>query len=266
MKQTLKRLLPTAARKKLYTAKTSVIEGTARWTCRQVGRLVGGPENVSRFVFDNLPLTPEIVILGYSQGIFPSPIHQSGRVRWHDPEMRGVMPVQDYHVPRKMRSMVRKKPFDLRVDTDFPDIIRGCAEPAPGRETTFITPHIMEVYTELHRLGFVHCIGAWQDGQLVAGLYGITIGSYFAGESQFHRVPDAGKLAFVLLLAILRAGGFMLHDTWWGSRHIEGFGGTYMPRDEFKQRHAHALLKPATFCALDPDAELIPVTAREENG
>ncbi len=183
--------------------------------------------------------------------MFLAATHTSGAMRWHDPDPRGIMPIHGYHVEKEMQRIIRQNRFEIRVDYDLRAIMAGCAAPKPGRETTFITPAVMDVYCQLFEMKVVHCIGAYQDGVLVGGLHGVALGGYFAGESQFHTVRNAGKVAFVYLLHILEQGGFLLHDTWWGSTHLEQFGGTYIPREEFKRLQAEALLKPATFAPLE---------------
>ncbi|NPV67306.1 MAG: leucyl/phenylalanyl-tRNA--protein transferase [Anaerolineae bacterium] len=185
------------------------------------------------------------------QGMFPSAIHTSGVTRWHDPDPRGVLPIHGYHVEKELQRIIRQNRFEIRVDHDLPGVMMGCATPAPGREDSWIVPERIEVYAQLQEMGIAHSVEAYQNGELVGGVYGVALGGYFAGESQFHVVRNAGKVAFVYLLMILEQGGFVLHDAWWGSRHLEQFGGAYIPRDEFKRLQARALVTSATFAPLD---------------
>jgi len=212
---------------------------------------VNGPSETLCLLYDHLDFTPEVVMRGYMQGMFPSAIHISGATRWHAPDPRGIMPIHSYHVEKELQRIIRQKRFEIRVDHDLRAIMAGCAAPAPGREDSWIIPKRVDVYMQLQEIGIAHSVEAYQQGELVGGLYGVALGAYFSGESQFHTVSNAGKVAFVYLLMILEQGGFLLHDTWWGSKHLEQFGGAYIPREEFKRLQAEALLKPATFAPLD---------------
>jgi leucyl/phenylalanyl-tRNA--protein transferase len=250
MNAALKRMLPASVRKSVVHTKHRSTAALSRAVIGTTNRLMGPAASLC-MIYETLPFTPELVVQGYMQGIFPSAIHTSGAMRWHDPDPRGVLSTQNYHVEKETRRIIRQNRFEIRVDHDLRAVMNGCATPKAGRETTFILPEIVDAYLRLHAMGVAHCVEAYQDGVLVGGLYGVAIGGYFAGESQFHEVANAGKVAFVYLLEILRERGFVLHDTWWGSKHLEIFGGTYIPRDEFKRRLARALTVPATFGPLE---------------
>ncbi len=254
MKAALKRFLPAAMRKSLVRTKHRSTAALSRAVIGTTNRLMGPAASLC-MIYETLPFTPELVIQGYMQGMFPSALHTTGAMRWHDPDPRGVLSTQEYHVEKELRRIIRQNRFEIRVDHDLRGVMAGCAAPRPGRETTFILPEIVDVYLRLHAMGVAHCVEAYQDGRLVGGLYGVTFGGYFAGESQFHEVSNAGKVAFVYLLEVLRQGGFVLHDTWWGSQHVETFGGAYIPREEFKRRLAHALTVPATFGSVEWPAQ-----------
>ncbi len=249
-KQLLKRFVPRRLWTFLRHAKKDG-QGLAGRTLIGAAAQVVGPAQTLCMLYESLAFTPELVIQGYTQGLFPSAIHESGTMRWHDPDPRGILPIEDYHVKKTLKRTIRQGGFEVRVDHDFHGTLLGCAAPKPGRETTFITPQVIDVYMALHEMGVAHSVETYQDGALVGGLYGVAIGGYFAGESQFHRVSEAGQVAVVYLLELLRQRGFALHDIWWGSSHMETFGATYLPREEFKRRLARALTAPATFGPLE---------------
>ena len=142
-----------------------------------------------------------------------------------------------------MKRLLRQNKFEIRVNTSFEDVIRACAE----REETWITDEIISVYCELHRRGFAHSVEAWQDGELVGGLYGTCIGRFFATESQFHRVRDASKVAFVATFEILKAAGFVIHDVQFRTEYLDQFGAIEMPRDEFRKLQMESMLHRAEF-------------------
>jgi len=135
---------------------------------------VNGPSETLCLLYDHLDFTPEVVMRGYMQGMFPSAIHISGATRWHAPDPRGIMPIHSYHVEKELQRIIRQKRFEIRGDHDLRAIMAGCAAPAPGRETTFITPAVMDVYCQLFEMRAVHCLGAYQDGALVGGLWALT--------------------------------------------------------------------------------------------
>lgn len=164
-----------------------------------------------------------------------------GSISWYDPNPRTIMPLDSFHIPRSLIRRIRKGGFEIRYSSAFRQVMEACAEPAPGREQTWITPPILDVYCELHRHGFAHSVETWIDGQLVGGLYGVTLGGLFAGESMFSRTTDSSKIALVYLIERLRMGGFILLDTQFTTPHLERFGIVEIPRDEYKRRLALAL-------------------------
>lgn len=247
MKALVKTILPQQTLKKLYRRREIYVHRVARRAMGFLHRLSFHPDEIVALLLEQEPFTPELVIRGYHHGLFPSAVHVTGEMRWHTPDDRGVIPIEAFHVPRRLRQIVRQKKFQVRVDEDFAGVIEGCAEPAPGRETTYLKAGVMEVYKELHRMGIAHSVSAWLDGELVGGTFGIALGAYFASESAFQRVRDASKVATVHLTEILRRGGFLLHDMWWPTKDMVQYGGHSMPREEFKKRLSRALVTPARF-------------------
>jgi leucyl/phenylalanyl-tRNA--protein transferase len=196
-------------------------------------------------------LSPELLIGAYCQGVFPM-ADDDGVIRWYEPNPRAIIPLDTFHVPRRLARTVRNAGFELRADTAFHAVVEACAEPAPGRETTWINAEIVAAYTELHRLGFAHSVEVYQENRLVGGLYGVAIRGLFAGESMFSRERDASKVALVDLVERLRRGGFVLLDTQFiVGPHMRQFGTIEIPRAEYHRRLGHALTVEASFSALD---------------
>jgi leucyl/phenylalanyl-tRNA--protein transferase len=194
-----------------------------------------------------MELTPDILIAAYCQGLFPMP-NETGEIAWYDPNPRAIIPLDAFHVPRRLARRVRNGGFDIRFDHDFRAVIAGCAEPGPGRESTWIDQQMLEAYIRLHDLGLAHSVETWRDGRLVGGLYGVAIRGLFAGESMFSREPDASKVALVHLVERLRRGGFVLLDSQYiVGDHMLQFGTIEISRREYKRRLAQALTVGARF-------------------
>jgi leucyl/phenylalanyl-tRNA--protein transferase len=194
-----------------------------------------------------MELTPQLLIAAYCEGIFPM-AHDDGAIYWYEPDPRAIIPLDTFHVPRRLARTVRNGGFEVRVDTSFRAVMEACAEAAPDRATTWIAPEMIDAYTQLHRLGFAHSVETWRAGRLVGGLYGVSIRGLFAGESMFSRERDASKVALVHLVDRLRRGGFTLLDTQFVvGGHMLQFGTIEIPRDEYKRRLAQALTVPAVF-------------------
>ena len=192
-------------------------------------------------------LTPDILLSGYCQGYFPM-ADDDGEIGWYDPDPRAILPLDAFHVPRRLARTARNGPFEVRVDFDFRAVMQACAEPAPDRERTWISPHMIDAYTVLHRLGFAHSVETWREGRLVGGLYGVAIRGLFAGESMFSRETDASKVALVHLVERLRRGGFRLLDSQYiAVPHMLQFGTIEIPRAEYKRRLREALEVQTTF-------------------
>ena len=203
-----------------------------------------------------IEITPELLLRAYAAGIFPMAEGRDARtLYWIDPERRGILPLDEFHVPRRLRRTVRRGIFEVRCDTDFEGVIRGCAESSESRRDTWINDEILRLYTALNVMGCVHTVECWQQGQLVGGLYGVAMGAAFFGESMFSRVRDASKVALVHLVARLDHGGFRLLDTQFTTEHLEAFGATEVPRSRYRQMLAKALATEAHFPVdLPPEA------------
>lgn len=187
-------------------------------------------------------ITPEILLKAYSVGVFPmSEGADDPGLFWVDPERRGIMPLDGFHVPRRLARTIRQEPFVIRVDTDFEQVISACAEARQGRGETWINTRIRKLYGDLFRMGHVHTVEVWSAGQLVGGLYGVALGRAFFGESMFHRAQDASKIALVHMVARLIAGGYMLLDTQFLTDHLAQFGTTEIDRADYRAMLALAI-------------------------
>ncbi len=188
-------------------------------------------------------LPPAQVLAGYAMGIFPMGL-PDGRVEWFFPDPRCIFEFDRFHVPRSVRQLVRRGVFEIRRNTAFAEVIAACGDRPEG---TWITPVIRETYVHLHRLGFAHSVEAWQDGRLAGGLYGVALGAAFFGESMFHRVSNASKVALVALMDHLRNRGFVLVDTQWSTPHLARFGAVEIPASQYVARLQAALRIPCRF-------------------
>lgn len=191
-------------------------------------------------------LQPRPLLSAYAQGIFPM-AHENGAIYWYDPDPRAILPLEGFHVPSRLARTVRQETFEIRRDSAFREVMEACAAPAAGREETWISPDIINAYTRLHNLGYAHSVESWQEGELVGGLYGVAINSFFAGESMFSRERDASKVALVHLVRHLRARGFLLLDIQFVTEHLRQFGAVEIPRSEYQERLWVALLKENEF-------------------
>lgn len=187
-----------------------------------------------------MELTPDLLLSAYCQGVFPM-AHEDGNIYWHDPHPRAVIPLDTFHVSRSLRRAMKNGRFQIRYDTVFRRVMEACAAPAPGREDTWINNEILAAYTQLHQLGFAHSVETWLDGELVGGLYGVTVRGLFAGESMFSQADNASKIALVHLVETLREGGFVLLDTQFMTEHLRQFGTILISRAAYKRRLAEAL-------------------------
>jgi leucyl/phenylalanyl-tRNA--protein transferase len=191
-------------------------------------------------------LTSALLLNAYSQGIFPM-ADADGTIYWYDPDPRAIIPLENFHVPRSLARTIKRGQFEIRVDSAFRAVMEACAEPTSGREVTWISAKIIEAYCELHALGFAHSVETWMEGKLVGGLYGVTLGGLFAGESMFSQVRDSSKVAMVYLVERLRRGGFVLLDTQFMTDHLRRFGTIEIPRADYQARLAQALTVWARF-------------------
>jgi leucyl/phenylalanyl-tRNA--protein transferase len=168
-----------------------------------------------------------------------------GRIRWYSPNPRGIIPLDRFHMPRRLARVMRQGRFEIRVDTAFRRVIEACA--ADREEGTWISDEIVESYCALHEHGFAHAIEAWADGRLAGGLYGVALGGAFFGESMFHHVTDASKVALAALVDRLRARGYVLLDVQWVTPHLETFGAIEIPRRGYLRLLEEALAIERTF-------------------
>lgn len=184
----------------------------------------------------------------YARGVFPmADAREDERVFLIDPERRGVIPLERFHVSRRLARTVRSEPFELRLDTAFREVVQACAESGPGRTETWINHPIEDLYVRLYELGFAHSVECWQDGELVGGLYGVSLQGAFFGESMFSRRRDASKVALVHLVARLLAGGYRLLDAQFMTSHLTQFGAVEISRLDYHRRLALALSTEAEF-------------------
>ncbi|ADL01514.1 leucyl/phenylalanyl-tRNA--protein transferase [Brevundimonas subvibrioides] len=197
--------------------------------------------------------TAETLLRCYAQGVFPmGEARDDPRVFLVEPELRGVIPLDGFHIPTRLRRTVRAEPFVVRGNTVFPAVLDACAAPSPGREDTWINGPIRRLYLQLHAMGHAHSLECWRDEELVGGLYGVTLGGAFFGESMFSRVTDASKVAMVHLVARLRRGGWRLLDAQFRTPHLDQFGLIEIPQSAYLERLATALettLDPAGLSA-----------------
>ena len=200
-------------------------------------------------------LTPELLLRAYAAGIFPmAESRNDTNIFWVDPEVRAILPFEDFRVPRSLRKTVRRGPFEVHYDTAFSRVIQACAEVTPGRRDTWINDEIIAAYTALHELGHAHSVECWYGAELVGGLYGVALGGAFCGESMFSRYTDASKVALVHLVARLRLGGFTLLDVQFVTDHLRRFGVTEIPARQYLRRLGEALEVSAAFPSKPPPA------------
>ncbi len=201
----------------------------------------------------SVEITPETMLKAYRLGLFPmAETRTAQRLYWLDPEERGILPLDAFHVPRTLRRTMRAGRLAVTADRDFAAVIAGCAASGTGREDTWINPDIERLFTALAAAGHAHSVETWRDGELVGGLYGVAIGGAFFGESMFSRADDASKMALVHLVARLRLGGFGLLDTQFVTAHLARFGAVEIPRERYKAMLHDALAVDARWIA-DPD-------------
>lgn len=187
-------------------------------------------------------LSTDLLLRAYACGLFPMAESKDSQVLfWVDPPMRGILPLEGLHVPRSLRKVIRQGRFTVRYDSAFIDLMRLCAEPAEDRPDTWINEQILRLYEELFWRGHAHSVECWQGETLVGGLYGVSLGGAFFGESMVTRVRDASKVALVHLVAQLRASGFTLLDTQFSTDHLAQFGVVEVPQADYKRDLAQAL-------------------------
>jgi leucyl/phenylalanyl-tRNA--protein transferase len=209
-----------------------------------------------------IEITPDVLLKAYACGIFPMAENaEDPGLHWVEPEQRGIIPLNGFHVSSRLARTVRATPLTVWVDRDFDAVIEGCAEPAPERDRTWINARIRKIYRSLYEIGHCHTVEVYQGDDLVGGLYGVSLGRAFFGESMFHRVRDASKIALVHLVARLRAGGFTLCDTQYVTEHLRTFGAVDVPKIRYHRLLQEALVGEADFAALPVDRPLSGVEA-----
>jgi len=190
----------------------------------------------------------DLLLKAYASGVFPMAESASDpEVFWVRPETRGIIPFDGFHVPHSLAKTIRQGHFEIRFDSDFEAVIDACAERRAGRLSTWINAPIREAYTHLHRIGNAHSVEAWRDDELVGGLYGVSLGRAFFGESMFSRETDASKVCLVHLMQRLKERGFLMLDTQFTTDHLKRFGAVDVPRDKYEKMLAKALIGEATF-------------------
>jgi leucyl/phenylalanyl-tRNA--protein transferase len=187
-------------------------------------------------------LPPSLLISAYLQGVFPMGV--DGELHWFSPDPRAIVPLDTFHVPKTLAQTIRRQPFEIRIDGAFRDVIQACADRPEG---TWITAEIAKAYGELHRLGLAHSVEAWHKESLVGGLYGVSIGGAFFGESMFHRRRDASKVAHFHLVERLRSRGLALLDIQFMTAHLKRFGAVEIPRDDYLKLLRKAVAAPVAF-------------------
>lgn len=200
-----------------------------------------------------LPLTADVLLRAYASGIFPMARNRhDSRLYWVDPDQRGIIPLDGFHVPRSLRKVLKQAAFEVRIDTAFDQVIRLCGAATPDRPDTWINDEIIRLFSELHQLGLAHSVETWQGDKLQGGLYGLSLGGAFFGESMFSRATDASKVALVHLVARLKRGGYVLLDTQFVTDHLERFGAMEIPRHHYLRLLARAVDHKAEFRPREP--------------
>lgn len=195
-----------------------------------------------------LQLDSQTLLNAYASGVFPmSDSVDDPEIFWVQPKERGIIPLDGFHVPGSLAKKIRQRHFEIRINNSFADIMRACAEATGDRPSTWINETIFEAYCELHSIGHAHSVEAWSENKLVGGLYGVTLGGVFFGESMFSRQADASKVCLVILVERLRARGFTLLDTQFTTDHLKRFGAIDVPRKDYEKLLAAALIGSAKF-------------------
>ncbi len=193
-------------------------------------------------------LSPELLLCAYAGGVFPmANDRHDPTIHWIEPRRRGILPLGRVHVSRSLRKVIRQGRFEIRVDSAFEQVVAACAESRPERPRTWLNDELMELYGALHAMGYAHSLETWTDGRLVGGIYGVSLGAAFFGESMFSRQRDASKVALVELATRLRAGGYQLMDTQFVTDHLRRFGAIEIPRAAYRAMLRDAIEARAIF-------------------
>lgn len=188
------------------------------------------------------PLSPEILLAAYSNGYFPMAMAKDEpEIYWFSPEERGVLSVEGFNIPRGLKRVRDKHPFTMKIDSAFTDVMQACAEITATRTETWINDTIVDAYSQLHAMGHAHSVESWRDGKLVGGLYGVSIGGAFFGESMFSRESEASKMALLTLVEVLQEAGYTLLDTQYVNEHLKQFGVEAISKKRYMTKLAKAL-------------------------
>lgn len=190
-------------------------------------------------------IDPALLVRAYREGIFPMGL-EDGDIGWFSPDPRGIVPLDTFHIPSRLARVLRRGVFEVRIDASFERVMRACAQ-REDDEGTWITEEIIDSYVGLHRLGMAHSVETWRGGALVGGLYGVHLGGAFFGESMFHRVTDASKVALAALVDRMTRRGFLLLDVQWVTPHLEQFGAVEVPRAKYLAMLKSALARECEF-------------------
>lgn len=203
-----------------------------------------------------MEITPDILLRAYALGVFPmAESSDDPDLYWVDPDQRGILPLDGFHLPKRLARTIRQDRFRTTINRDFDGTIRACAANRPDRPSTWINDQILTLYGELHRRGQAHSVECWREGKFVGGLYGVSLGGAFFGESMVSFERDASKVALVHLVARLRVGGFVLLDTQFVTKHLARFGTIEVPRDQYHDLLSEALTAKADFYRLSAEID-----------
>jgi leucyl/phenylalanyl-tRNA--protein transferase len=192
-------------------------------------------------------LTAEQLLYGYASGVFPMAEGKRGRIYWYAPDPRAIIPIYTYKPQKSLRPIINQKKFDIRLDTSFEQVMRHCAAPRTDDNNTWISEEIIRAYTQLHQMGYAHSVEAFENGELVGGLYGVALGGAFFGESMFYLRPNASKVAFYYLIEQLKQQQFELLDTQFINDNVQRYGAVEIPREQYLLLLEQALLRKVTF-------------------
>jgi len=195
---------------------------------------------------ESTPITAETLVYAYASGVFPM-AEETGEIFWYSPDPRAIIPIQSYKPAKSLKPIINQKRFEIRVDTAFEQVMRNCALPRPTEPETWISEEIVHAYTELHKMGLAHSVEAWQDDKLVGGLYGVSLGAAFFGESMFSFVSNSSKVAFHYLIQILREQKYELLDSQFMNDNVQRYGAINIPRSAYIKRLAKALKRTCHF-------------------
>jgi leucyl/phenylalanyl-tRNA--protein transferase len=202
-------------------------------------------------------ITPELLLKAYAFGVFPMAKSRHDQdVYWVQPKERGVIPLDKFHIPRSLRKVLRRRKFEVKIDTAFGRVISGCSEYNSDREDTWINQKIVELFSNLFEAGLAHSVEVWNGEELVGGLYGLAMGAVFFGESMFTRQDNASKIALCYLVAIMKSGGYQVLDTQFINEHLMQFGAIEIAHDEYMQQLGEALTRMGRFGPIPDQSEV----------